>query len=92
MKHRWNKIDREKPKYSGKTLFPVPLCPPQIPHEMTRNRTRAFAVRGRQLTAWAMARPKDITYLWAALEHKFKEIFYPRTLLEIRTKYVFQKN
>jgi hypothetical protein len=31
----------------------VPLCPPQIPHGLTR----ASAVRGRRLTAWAMARP-----------------------------------
>jgi hypothetical protein len=30
MEHRWNEIDRGKPKYSGKN--PVPLCPPQIPH------------------------------------------------------------
>jgi hypothetical protein len=34
----------------------VPLCPPQIPHEPTRNRTRVSVVRGRRLTAWAMAR------------------------------------
>jgi hypothetical protein len=36
---------------------PVPLCPPQIPHGLTRDRTRASAVGGRRLTAWAMARP-----------------------------------
>jgi hypothetical protein len=35
---------------------PVPLCPPQIPHEPTRDRTRAYAVKGRGLTAWVMAR------------------------------------
>jgi hypothetical protein len=35
---------------------PVLLCLPQIPHELTRERTRASAVRGRRLTAWAMAR------------------------------------
>jgi hypothetical protein len=35
----------------------VPLCPPQISHGLTRDRTRASAVRGRRLTAWAMARP-----------------------------------
>jgi hypothetical protein len=28
----------------------VPLCPPQIPHGLTRARTRASAVRGRRLT------------------------------------------
>jgi hypothetical protein len=36
---------------------PVSLCPPQIPHEQTRARTRAAAVGSQRLTAWAMARP-----------------------------------
>jgi hypothetical protein len=45
----WNwqgktKILAEKP-------VPVPRCPPQIPHELTRNQTRASAVGGRRLTA-----------------------------------------
>jgi hypothetical protein len=35
----------------------VPLCPPQIPHGLTRDRTWPSAVRGRRLTAWAMVRP-----------------------------------
>jgi hypothetical protein len=35
----------------------VPLCPPQIPHDLTWTRTRAAAVWSRRLTAWAMARP-----------------------------------
>jgi hypothetical protein len=38
---------------------PVPLCPPQIPYGMTRDRTRASAVGGRRLTAWSMARPQS---------------------------------
>jgi hypothetical protein len=36
----------------------LPLCPPQIPHWLTWDRTRASAVGGRRLTAWAMARPQ----------------------------------
>jgi hypothetical protein len=36
---------------------PVSLCPPQIPHGLTRARNRASAVRGGLRTAWAMARP-----------------------------------
>jgi hypothetical protein len=38
---------------------PVPLLfsPPQIPHGLTRARSRPSAVRGLRLTAWAMARP-----------------------------------
>jgi hypothetical protein len=35
----------------------VPLCPPQIPHDLNRTRTRATAVGGLQLTTWAMTRP-----------------------------------
>jgi hypothetical protein len=41
---------REKP-------VPMPLCPPQIPHGLTRDWTWASAVGGRRLTAWAVARP-----------------------------------
>jgi hypothetical protein len=41
----------------GGIPVPVPLCPPQIPHGLTRARSRASAVRGRRLTTWAMARP-----------------------------------
>jgi hypothetical protein len=36
---------------------PVPLCPPQIPHDLTWHRTRAAALGCQRLTAWAMARP-----------------------------------
>jgi hypothetical protein len=41
---------REKPA-------PVPLCPPQNPNGLPRARLRVSAMRGRRLTAWAMARP-----------------------------------
>jgi hypothetical protein len=30
---------------------PMPLCPPQIPYDLTRGRTRTAAVGGRRLTA-----------------------------------------
>jgi hypothetical protein len=43
-----------KPEELGEKPVPVPLCPPQIPHGLTRERTRASAVRGRRLTTWAM--------------------------------------
>jgi hypothetical protein len=46
---------------------PVPLCPPQIPHNLTWDRTRAAAVGSQRLTAWAMAQP---------LSHKI-ELFEP---------------
>jgi hypothetical protein len=41
---RGNRSTRRKPA-------PVPLCPPQIPHDMTWVRTRAVAVGSRRLTA-----------------------------------------
>jgi hypothetical protein len=47
---RGNRSTRRKPA-------PVPLCPPQIPHELIWARTRAAAVGSRRLTSWAMARP-----------------------------------
>jgi hypothetical protein len=59
MEHRWNEIDRGKPVL-------VPLCPPQIPHGLTRDRTRVSVVGGRRLTAWATARQSDgLTLQWS---------------------------
>jgi hypothetical protein len=37
----------------------IPFCPPQIPHELTWDRTRAAAVGTRRLTTLAMARPSS---------------------------------
>jgi hypothetical protein len=63
MEHHWNEIDRGKTEVLGEEPVPVPLCPPQIPHGLTRDRTRTFAVGDRRLTAWAMARPNSaLTY------------------------------
>jgi hypothetical protein len=59
---RWNEDWQGKPKYSDKTC-PSAICPPQIPHDQTRARTRAAAVGSQRLTAWATARPKYITIL-----------------------------
>jgi hypothetical protein len=41
---------------------PVPLCAPQIPHDLTWARTRATAVECRRLTARGMARQRDTLY------------------------------
>jgi hypothetical protein len=38
-------------------LVPVPLCPPLIPHGLTRRRTWHSEARGQRLTAWTMERP-----------------------------------
>jgi hypothetical protein len=37
----------------------APVCPPQIPHGLTWDRTRAAAMGSRRLTASAVARPKQ---------------------------------
>jgi hypothetical protein len=42
-----------KTEVLGENPVPMPLCPPQIVYGLTR----ASAVRGRRLTAWAMAGP-----------------------------------
>jgi hypothetical protein len=42
----------------------VPLCPPQITHNLTRVQTRDAAVGSRRLTAWAMARSLLPWLLW----------------------------
>jgi hypothetical protein len=54
-----DEIDRGKTEVLGEKPVPVPLCPPQIPHGLTRDRTQASALRGQLLTAWAMARPYE---------------------------------
>jgi hypothetical protein len=50
---RGNRSTRRKPA-------PVPLCPPQVPHDLTWDRTRAAAVGSQRLTAWAMERPRPM--------------------------------
>jgi hypothetical protein len=46
-----NRKTRSKPT-------PAPICPPQIPHDLTRARSPATVVGSQQLTAWALARPR----------------------------------
>jgi hypothetical protein len=47
---RGNRSTRRKPAL-------VPLCPPRLPHDLTRAGTRVAAVGSRRLTSWAKARP-----------------------------------
>jgi hypothetical protein len=51
---RGNRSTQRKPA-------PLSICPPQIPHDLTRDRTRAVSMGSRLLTAWAMAWP-----LWSS--------------------------
>jgi hypothetical protein len=60
-----------KTEVLGEKPVPVPLCPPQIPHGLTRDRTRASAVRAWRLTPWAMARPiREVYNMKYPDEHK----------------------
>jgi hypothetical protein len=54
----------------GEKPVSVLLCAPQIPHGLTRARTRASAVRGRRLTTWAVARPLQGIYSVLTESHK----------------------
>jgi hypothetical protein len=47
----------------GENLPPVPLCPPQIQHNLTWARTQGAALGSWRLTAWAMARPDLYTLI-----------------------------
>jgi hypothetical protein len=61
---RGNRSTRRKPAT-------VPLCPPQIPHDLTWSRTQAAAVGSRRLTAWAMARP-GLRLTWLVRQVRMK--------------------
>jgi hypothetical protein len=53
---QWNENGQGN-RITGRKHSPVPLCPPQIPHDLTWARSPAKAVGRRRLTAWAMAGP-----------------------------------
>jgi hypothetical protein len=51
-------IFTEKPEELGEKHVPVPLCPPQIPHGLTRVRTRASAWFRRLVAGLSLRRPE----------------------------------
>jgi hypothetical protein len=51
----WNDWQRENRSTRRKPAL-ITLCPPQIPHDLSRVRKRAAAVGSRPLISWAMAR------------------------------------
>jgi hypothetical protein len=55
---------------------PVPLCPPQIPHDRTQARTRAATVGSRWINAWAMARPYHSHWLVVLMIYLVKSTNY----------------
>jgi hypothetical protein len=82
----WMRIGRRNWSIRRKPT-PVPLCPPQIPHDVAWARTRTAAVGNRPLTAWVMARSKFICkYLFVNWLRKvskgFSQVKRPRPGLE----------
>jgi hypothetical protein len=57
----WNENWQYKLEYWENSV-PVPLRPPQIPHDLTRARTQTAAMGNKGLIAWATALPKDTTF------------------------------
>jgi hypothetical protein len=55
----WN-LQGKTEVLGGEKPDPVPLWPPKGPHGVTWDWTRASAVGGQRLTAWAVARPISI--------------------------------
>jgi hypothetical protein len=51
MENRGGLILTGENRRTGRKPVPVPLCPPQIQHGLTRSRTLASAVRKQQLTS-----------------------------------------
>jgi hypothetical protein len=45
----------------------VPLCPPQIPHDLTR----AATMGSQRLTAWATGRPRVFLHLLSPFSYAF---------------------
>ena len=60
-----------KTEVLGEKPVLLPLCPSQIPHGPTRDRTRTSAVRGRRLTASAMAQPLWFELISLYLSNRF---------------------
>jgi hypothetical protein len=78
---QWNAVDSGKPKNSWEKPVPVPLCPPQIPHGLTRARTRASAARDWRPTSWSMARPRGVSLHYhgcvSSAQHSRRQPFSP---------------
>jgi hypothetical protein len=53
---RGNRNSRRKPA-------PLPLCPPQIPHDLNWARSQVTVAGGRRLASWAVAWPW-LNFLW----------------------------
>jgi hypothetical protein len=76
---RGNRSTRRKPT-------PAPLCPPQIPLDQTRDRTRAAAVESQRLTALAMVRPPAELSVISTEKHSDYLFFHSRSAVVTPTR------
>jgi hypothetical protein len=72
VEHQWNEIDRRKPKTRRKTCPSATLPTTNLTWTWPGTEPRASVVRGRRLTAWAMARPRRPVNLIADLNLIFE--------------------
>jgi hypothetical protein len=73
MEHRWNEIYRGKPTYSGKNVSQCHFVHHKSHMDWPRDRTRASAMGGRRIIAWAKARPWEMDY-WSLKIFSLKQI------------------
>jgi hypothetical protein len=60
-----------KSKYLEKTLFPMPLYRPQIPHGLPCDWNRSFTARGRQLTTWVMTQLDELSLAFKQIKQSY---------------------
>jgi hypothetical protein len=70
MEHQWNEIDRGKPTIWRKTCLSTTLSTTNLTWTWPGTEPRASAVRGRRLTAWALARPNSVIFLFVGLDEE----------------------
>jgi hypothetical protein len=94
-----NETDRGKPKHLGKNLSKCHFVHHKSHMDWPRDRTRASAVGGRRLTAWAMSRPtlsvsagthlpSPCLPLWLAQGHIYRYLS-STDIVSFRSPYIF---
>ena len=71
-----DEIDRGKTEVLGEKPVPVPLCPPQIPHGLTRDRTQASALRGRRAMARSLLHLGSWRHTWWQIYRAYRNCVF----------------
>jgi hypothetical protein len=69
------RISRVSPSFRRKPA-PMPICPPQIPHDLTWDWIRAARMGCRRLTVWAMARSPSGVLFITRVHFRISDFFY----------------